>query len=135
MNADMPLIRYEAGDRGALASGQDQCSCGRSLPVLERVEGRLDDVLLTRDGRRIGRLDPVFKADLPIREAQIVQESLDLFKVRIVPAQGYKPKDGEAIVKRLQDRLGRIEVVLELVERIPRSANGKFRAVVSNLKK
>ena len=68
LNADMPLVRYRVGDRGALAPADEGCRCGRTLPTLATVEGRVDDVLLTPDGRRIGRLDPVFKADLPVRE-------------------------------------------------------------------
>jgi len=135
LNADMPLIRYEVGDHGALApEGDDSsCACGRTLPVLQKVEGRLDDVILTRDGRRVGRLDPVFKSNLPIREAQIIQESLDSLRVRFVPTPEYTPQDGTIIGQRLQDRVGDMEIVLEPVERIPRSANGKFRAVICNL--
>jgi phenylacetate-CoA ligase len=135
LNADMPLVRYEVGDHGALAAEVEgsSCACGRTLPVLQKVEGRLDDVILTRDGRRVGRLDPVFKTDLPIREAQIIQESLDSIRVRFVPAPEYTPRDGMTIGQRLQDRVGDMEIVLEPVERIPRSANGKFRAVICNL--
>ena len=33
MNADMPLIRYRVGDRGAL-SAATTCACGRTLPQL-----------------------------------------------------------------------------------------------------
>lgn len=95
--------------------------------MLQKVEGRLDDVILTRDGRRVGRLDPVFKSDLPIREAQIIQQSLDSIRVRFVPTPDYTPQDGMIIGQRLRDRLGDMEIVLEPVERIPRSANGKFR--------
>jgi phenylacetate-CoA ligase len=76
LNADMPLIRYRIGDRGRLAPDDSRCTCGRMLPTLLAVEGRSCDVLFTSDGRRIGRLDPVFKHDLPIHEAQIVQETL-----------------------------------------------------------
>ncbi len=135
LNADMPLIRYEVGDHGALAPQGEasSCACGRTLPELQKVEGRLDDVILTRDGRRVGRLDPVFKSDLPIREAQIIQESLDLIRVRFVPTPEYTPQDGMIIGQRLQDRVGDMEIVLEPVERIPRAANGKFRAVICNL--
>jgi len=135
LNADMPLVRYEVGDHGALApqGAESSCACGRTLPVLQKVEGRLDDVILTRDGRRVGRLDPVFKSDFSIREAQIIQESLDRIRVRFVPTPKYTPQDGLAIGRRLQDRVGEMKIVLEPVEHIPRSANGKFRAVISNL--
>lgn len=134
MNADMPLIRYETGDRTKLAKGG--CDCGRTLPVLAAIEGRVDDVVITRDGRHIGRLDPVFKADLPVREAQIIQENLDLIRVLYVPTLAYTARDGEVLVRRIQDRTGSsMQVILEPVKEIPRTANGKFRAVISNLHK
>jgi len=101
--------------------------------MLASVEGRLDDVLYTPDGRRIGRLDPVFKAELPIREAQIIQEALDRVRVRYVPTQDFTPKDGYSIIEHLQERMGAVEVVLEQLDEIPRTANGKFRAVICNL--
>ena len=65
LNREMPLIRYRVGDRAAAPSYAARCPCGRTLPVIGALEGRIDDVLYTADGRRIGRLDPVFKARLP----------------------------------------------------------------------
>jgi phenylacetate-CoA ligase len=132
-NADMPLIRYRIGDRGVLNAEMNGCLCGRALPALAALEGRSDDVLYTRDGRRIGRLDPVFKAHLPIHEAQIIQETLDRVRVRYVPADGFGVADARSIVERLQQRLGDVEVILEATESIPRGPNGKFRAVVCQL--
>jgi len=132
INVDMPLIRYETGDRVSLAT--KKCDCGRTLPVLTAIEGRTDDVVITRDGRYIGRLDPVFKADLPFKEAQIIQEELDLLRVLYVPTPAYTSRDGAALVERIQDRTGPdMRVILEPVAEIPRSANGKFRAVVSRI--
>ncbi|HVH69054.1 MAG TPA: hypothetical protein VM716_14390 [Gemmatimonadales bacterium] len=133
MNADMPLIRYQIGDRGALAATSAPCPCGRSLPILAAVEGRVDDVLYTADGRRIGRLDPVFKADLPVREAQIVQDALDRVRVRYVPTAAFTPDAARCLVDRVQARMGAVAVVLEPVSEVPRTTAGKFRAVVSNL--
>ncbi len=133
LNADMPLIRYRVGDRGALAQEDSECACGRRLPGLARIEGRYDDVVLTRDGRQVGRLDPVFKTDLPIREAMIIQEGLDRLRVRLVPGTGYDGKAAEAIRQRIRERLGPVEVILEPVEHIPRGPNGKFRAVISKI--
>lgn len=132
-NPDMPLVRYRLGDRGALAPDEPPCACGRALPRLARLEGRSDDVLYTRDGRAVGRMDPVFKSRLPVREAQIVQETLGRVRVRYVPAPGYGAADGAAIAERIRDRLGDVEVVLEAVPAVPREANGKLRAVVCAL--
>jgi len=134
MNADMPLVRYESGDRGALAASEEVCPCGRLLPLLARVDGRSDDVIVTPDGRRVGRLDPVFKADLPIREAQIVQESRDLVCVRVVPAAGFGPEHAERIAEGLRLRLGpEMQIVVEPVTAIPRTRAGKLRGVVSRV--
>jgi phenylacetate-CoA ligase len=135
LNADMPLIRYRVGDRGAIDDSPDPCPCGRTLPRLKSVEGRSDDVLYTKDGRCIGRLDPVFKSRLPILEAQIVQEDLDTVVVRFVPAANYTAATGETIAERLRDRMGDIVVRLEPVERIERTANGKQRAVICKVSK
>ena len=133
INADMPLIRYAVGDRATLARGGEICRCGRGLPLLGRIEGRQDDVLVTRDGRLVGRLDPVFKGRLPIEEAQIIQESLDRIRVRVVAADGYGHATRASIRRGVRDRLGDVEVVVEDVDAIPRGPNGKFRAVVSKV--
>ena len=133
LNVDMPLVRYQIGDRGALMTTDKICGCGRLLPALASVEGRVDNVLYTKDGRWLGRLDPVFKAQLPIREAQIIQETLDRVRIRYVPAPNFTPESRRAITERLQARMGPVEVVMEQINELPRTANGKFRAVISNL--
>ena len=133
LNLDMPLVRYRIGDRAATCDVNAQCSCGRTLPMLSAVEGRVDDVLYTIDGRRIGRLDPAFKRHLPIREAQIIQDSLNRIRVRYVPAQGFTPDAGRSIIEEMQSRMGAIEVTLEQVSELPRGPNGKLRAVICNL--
>jgi len=133
LNADMPLIRYRVGDSGVLPAVNEACSCGRTLPTLASIEGRADDLLYTSDGRRIGRLDPVFKTQLPVREAQIIQEALDKIRVRYVPTADFTPAVAHSLVQRLQERLGMVEILLERVDEVPRERNGKFRAVICNL--
>jgi phenylacetate-CoA ligase len=132
LNEDMPLIRYRVGDSGRIAL-PGRCPCGRGLPRVAELEGRTDDILFAPDGRAVGRLDPVFKADLHIVEAQIIQDALDRVRVRYVPAAGHSPGDARAIVQDIHQRMGPVQVELEKVESIPRSANGKFRAVICNL--
>jgi phenylacetate-coenzyme A ligase PaaK-like adenylate-forming protein len=132
LNEAMPLIRYRTGD--AAVQGSGPCPCGRPLPVLERIEGRVDDLLWTRDGRAIGRLDPVFKGVDHVAESQIIQETLEQLRVRLVPATGYREEDGRRVVSNLRERMGDVRVVLEIVPSIER-AGGKFRAVICRLPK
>jgi len=132
LNADMPLIRYRVGDRGALPAQPVNCPCGRTLPLLAQVEGRIDDVILTPDGRRVGRLSPVWK-ELPIREAQVIQEVRHKVRLRYIPAPEFTPAAQQEMVEKLRARIGPMEVNLEPMEEIPRDANGKFRSIVCKL--
>ncbi len=141
LNTDMPLIRYDVGDRGSLAAGaapgdaSPACGCGRRLPALARISGRCDDVVITPEGRAIGRFDPVFKADLPIREAQIEQESRSRLRVRVVVAPEFSQAHERAIAAGVRSRVGPgMEIVVERVPEIARTANGKFRAVISSFR-
>ena len=93
----------------------------------------MDDVLYTSDGRPVGRLDPVFKRQLAIREAQVIQEALTVLRVRYVAAAGYGDADADAIVRGLRARMGTVHVRVERVEAIPRAANGKFRSVICQI--
>src|SRR5262249_46948497 len=133
VNDVMPLIRYDVGDLGSVGPLDDVCACGRRLPFFTQLEGRSDDVIVTREGRRIGRLDPVFKSDLMLREARIVQESVDELVVGLVVAKGFSSRHTHELLNRLRDRVGDMRIRLERVDSIPRAANGKFRAVVSKL--
>lgn len=133
LNADMPLIRYRVGDRGALAMDDEPCECERTLPRFASVEGRSDDVLYTADGRVIGRLDLVFRTRLPVREVQIIQETLKRVRVRYVPTERFRHGALQSIVDQLQNRMGAIQIEFEEVEQIPRTLSGKFRAVICDL--
>lgn len=124
LNADMPLIRYRVGDRGRLYT-QPGCACGRTLPALEIAEAGSYDLLITQDGRRILGLEDIF-FQMPVRQAQIVQERLDLIRARYVPTPEFTSNSARDIVKAVQARMNGVEVILEPVDEIPRSANGKF---------
>jgi len=131
-NRAMPLIRYDIGDTAIMS--KKKCSCGRDFPVIERIVGRTDDILVMRDGRRVGRLDPVFKGLQSIKEAQIVQEDFDNVSLKIVPGKGFKGYEVQIIVRELKKRLGtQTDIKVQLVPEIPRSAGGKFRAVISKV--
>lgn len=131
LNFDQVFIRYRMGDRGSLCADDSPCTCGRHSPALASIDGRQDDVLVTPDGRQIGRLDPVFKGGMHLIEAQIVQIALDEVHVRVVPAPGYSDADADSIKSRLRERMGPVIVEVIPVTNIPRSTNGKFRAVLS----
>jgi len=129
-NDAFPLLRYRIGDVAAWSGAG--CSCGRAFPVIEQLCGRLDDLIVTADGRRVGRLDPVFKGRRTIREAQIEQLGARELVVRLVPGPGYAESDGAAVAQELRARLGaEMQIAIRPVASIERSASGKFRAVIN----
>jgi len=131
-NPDMVFVRFRVGDRGRGIDRVRTCACGRTLPALGGVEGRIDDVLWTADGRAIGRLSPVPKG-LNVVEMQFLQNDLGRIYVRYVPTPEWSQDDRAAVVSRLEDRFGRIEVVFERHRCIPRGPRGKLRLAVCAL--
>lgn len=133
LNPVMPLLRYRLGDRAE--RGPDApCPCGRGLPRVARVLGRVDDVLYVPGRGWVGRLDPVFKGLAGVVEAQVVQEALDRVVVRLAAPGAGAGVEAE-VLRRMRDRLGAaVEVRVERVERVPRGARGKLRQVVSRVR-
>ena len=132
MNTDMPLVRYRIGDCGRMADQAARCSCGRTLPLIAGIDGRANDLLITRDGRKVYWLNPVLYG-IPVRQAQIIQESLDRIRIRYVPAPEFTSAAGETMTERLRQRMGDVDVTLEPVAEIARSANGKHRAIICDI--
>ncbi|MDP7573322.1 MAG: hypothetical protein QF391_17095, partial [Myxococcota bacterium] len=127
-----PLFRYRIGDVGTRA--KHPCPCGRAGDNFLEVDGRIEDYVLTPDGRLVGRMDHVFKEQLDVAEAQILQNDSGALMVLIVPRSDYSDASGRRIVRQIRSRLGEeIEVHIELVSSIPREPNGKFRAVKSSV--
>jgi phenylacetate-CoA ligase len=131
-NRVMPLVRYEIGD---LATRLDApCRCGSPRDGAREIIGRQDDVIITRDGRIVGRVDHIFKGIVGIRECQVVQEAPDLVRLLVVADSEFDAAQERLVRSNAHSRLGdgvRIELVR--VDRIPRARNGKFRGVVSRV--
>jgi phenylacetate-CoA ligase len=128
-----PLIRFRLGDVAVWS--ERACACGRAMPVLEAVVGRIEDVIVGPDGREMVRFHGIFTDQPHVREGQIVQESLDRIRVKVVPAPGFGPADSANIIARMHQRLGAgVAITVDLVDAIPRTKAGKYQAVVSLLR-
>lgn len=128
-----PLIRFRLGDIAVWDS--EPCPCERTLPVIREVIGRIEDVVTGPDGRQASSFYGVFVNQPHIQQGQIIQEALDLIRVKVVPVGDFGEADVRDIIQRVQQRLGRdVRVVVEPVDSIPRTKAGKFQAVISKLK-
>lgn len=135
-NYAMPLIRYRMGDR-AVAGGS--CSCGRPFPTLERVAGRIHDVVYTPGGRRwhgekIDYLMSSIHQELfAFRRYQVVQKEPDLLEVRLVAEVPIPEEVATRIAHYVRDRLDGMRTEVHRVEQIDRGASGKLRLVRNDL--
>jgi len=133
LNFDQPLIRYRTGDLTIRATGS--CACGRAMPTYQELIGRLDDIVVSADGREIVRFSGIFKELPHVREGQIVQKTVTDFLVRIAITEGFTEDEKATIHNRLHTRLGPVNLEFEYVEEIERTLRGKFRAVISHVKR
>jgi phenylacetate-CoA ligase len=65
-----------------------------------------------------------------VREAQIVQRQIDEIVIRVVKAGNF---DERPVRAEARQRLGDMKVRFEYVDKIERTAAGKFRFVISEL--
>lgn len=134
VNGVMPLIRYEVGDRIVLSGNNNRCECGSYFPVIDEIEGRVDDVLYRRDGTPVGRLG-VFKGGKNILAAQIIQKSCGNITALVEVSEQYCDANQEWLRIELAKRMGNdITIDILEVDSIPKEKNGKFRTVVGNYK-
>jgi len=134
-NSAFPLIRYETGDVIVAMPDSYKCECGRLGLVIESVEGRMDDYILTPDGRRIMRFDYLFKDSEHIREVQVVQRKVGQIIFKCVARGKLDKLQFEAdMVNRVKEWISPdLEAQFEYVKSIEKSATGKFKAVVNSL--
>jgi len=138
-----PIIRY-AGLGDYAARKVDRCSCGRHLPLLAPVEGRMVDSVVLPCGRLVHPYHlTLAMGDIPhVSKFQIRQERYDHVRVLLVKDTTAEAADtsfdhdselGRTIRERFGPILGdQIKVDLETVSDIPRRPGShKFATVLS----
>lgn len=131
---EFPFIRYRTGDVATLDTGA--CACGRGLPMLKEIQGRTTDFVVARDGTVMHGLALIYVLrDLPqVGGFRVVQESLELTRVQVVPGAGFDDATVERIQRGLSARLGAgVSVEVEQVDEIPPEKSGKYRYIVSKV--
>jgi len=133
-NFAMPFIRYETSDASSSLSGQ--CICGRGFPLMDSVATKQESIVTLPDGRLISPsvLTHPFKPMHNIAESQIIQERVDELLVKVVRREAYSDNDEATLLSGFKERLGEgVKVRISYVDAIPRTANAKFKWVISRI--
>ena len=131
---EVPFIRYATGDVGALTTRK--CACGRSLPLLEKIQGRTTDFIVAPDGAILHALSVIYivREIDGVEQFRIRQKALDRFHVQLVCNDRFRPESEARIREGLRQRLkAPVEVTVEYVSTLPPEKSGKFRHVISEV--
>lgn len=131
LNYDQPLIRYRIGDR--MTKGSGTCKCGRNMPLIKEIEGRLEDIVTGPDGRQMVRFHGIFIGIQAIERAQVIQHSLSHIEIKIQNEISLKNEEIELINKRVISQLGDMKIDVVQHQKIDQTGNGKYKAVISHL--
>lgn len=135
-NMAMPFIRYKLEDVGVPSA--KECPCGRKQPLIERIEGRVADFLITPEGKLVSgiSLTDHFAGHIPgVAQIQLVQEKPDLIVLNIVKSYDFGHESDSAIQRLVKDFFGdRMRFTYEFMEKIPQSPSGKYRFTICKVK-
>jgi len=133
-NHYLPFLRYRTGDLAVPTARQ--CPCGRSFPLLDRIEGRTFDSIVSADGKSAGGFFWTYlsRAVPGIKQFQIEQRDRSGVVFRIVPGPEWKDAHRGELEKRIKDTMGPgFGVTFDIVSEIPLTPAGKFRFISSKL--
>jgi phenylacetate-CoA ligase len=127
-NYHMPLLRYNTGDIAEIPETSPSRTVTHSLLA---IHGRKDDYIESTDGRKIGRMDHIFKGLKGIKEAQLIQHDIDRCSIILVKNTKSEEINEQQLKENFYARTGNtINLSIIYREKIPRGANGKFKSVI-----
>jgi len=135
-NYAAPLIRYQNEDMAAVLDRK--CACGRGLPLMSEVTGRIYDMFVLPDGSQIygHRFTTFFYEHVDeVSNFQVHQTHKDRAVVRIVPTERCDNGDIAALVdKRFKEYTGgQMQFEIFFVDEIAKEASGKYRFAKSDV--
>lgn len=132
LNRGMPFIRYRIEDVGV--PSDRSCACGRGMPLMERVTGRVADYLKRRDGSMVAGVSLVERTltAIPgIEQMQVVQPGFEEIVLNIVRAPDFSAATERALLAEFRAVFGAgIDIRPQYVERIPQERSGKYRFAI-----
>jgi len=136
-NFVMPFVRYQIGDLAYAVDNREPCACGRSLPRIGDIEGRVQSIVLGANGRAIPSsffFHLLKDYGYAVSRFQIEQTAPGRVVFRYVRADRFHPRVLSELADRMRRYLGgEMEIVLEPVGRIEMVPTGKYRAVVNRV--
>jgi phenylacetate-CoA ligase len=130
-----PFIRYKTGDIATYT--MQRCECGRQVPLLKSVEGRIQDFMVSKTNRLVplmGVLQLISRSSSHMKEYQLYQDHEGELILRLIKKEGFSERDVQQIKENIRTRLGdEFTFSLEYLDAIPRTIRGKYQFFVQKL--
>jgi phenylacetate-CoA ligase len=129
-NFSAPRLRYQIGDRAILSN--QTCPCGIGLPILEKIDGREDDMFVTIDGKLVHghAFNHVSRSLNALKKFQIIQHDPSQAELSIIKNENADDGELEGFIQGVQQILPGTQINIKFVEDIPVSGSGKFRYAI-----
>ena len=130
-NLAMPLIRFKTGDLSSKST--KKCSCGIEHDTVGSIDGRIEDMVITPDGRSINSLGNAFVFNKGFDFIQIIQNAINSIEINLIKNNNFDENELELLNQNLRKRIGNeMKISFNFVNKIDRQPNGKIRLVINN---
>ncbi len=128
MNFAMPFVRYKVEDVGVPMDAM--CPCGRGLPLMGRVTGRVADFLISKNRGKvagISLIENTLTEMSGIDQMQIIQNSLKDMALNIVQGKDYNDTVQASLIQYFKEIFPDTSVIVNRVDKILPEPSGKYR--------
>ncbi len=132
----MPFLRYTIEDVLELYPKEKRCPCGRTLPLVKAIHGRVRPLIMTAEGRPITTLAAPITGVKGIRAFQFVHEAPGQLVIRVVKGKEYSAGTEETVKLGLKRFIGegmQIDLKHVLEEDLERDEWGNVQMVISHV--
>jgi len=132
LNYVMPLIRYRVGDIGVL--DDEMCSCGRGLPLLKSIEGRIVDCFTLPSGQIVPTkvIMSAVQGTPGVSRYQVVQERRNKVTIELMRGKNDPEVSISELTAKCREVLGE-DIEIEVFTGTRENLRTKFRPVISKL--
>lgn len=130
INNQFPLIRYQVND---VIEFNDKNE-------VDQIGGRIDDCIISEDGLVIGSaaMSLAFKKVSHIMLSQIIQDTIEEIKVRIVVNELFTKRNEEVLYREIKKRVGnsiKIDIIIVDEKEIQKTDKNKYKLIISSVYK
>lgn len=128
------ITRYIIGDK--IEMDDSPCPCGRVLPIIKKIYGRVRNMLVLPNGDKIWPTvgEPLFRTliSTKIIRHQIIQKEIDILEIKICVTESLTTEERELLKNTILENLGYAHLKCYIVE-VESFPDGKFEAFKSEM--